>query len=107
MRHLYSAAEAEQAIKAARAVAPTLTDLLLWLRVQGSVLPPAPEGWTGADINRRTQDEVHDCLACGRRARCAFVAETDFHGDRWLDLCARCTYEVRQASDAAAAWAGP
>lgn len=39
-----------------------IAPLLAYLKVQGDLLPSAPPGWTGADITRRTKDEVHECI---------------------------------------------
>lgn len=74
--------------------------MLGWLKIEGDVLQAVRPGWTGADLNRRTQDEVHDCLRCGERAQAAYVAHTD-KGDRWLDLCWRDAYAARWALDEA------
>lgn len=76
--------------------ATDIAPLLAYLKVQGDLLEPVPPGWTGADITRRTHDEVHECIRCGERAQVAYVAETNA-GDRWLDLCARDAYEARRA----------
>lgn len=59
------------------------------LDVDPSVLPEAPSN-TGKElaraIERRTQDEIHDCLLCGQPAKTALVLNRK-DGNRWLDLC--------------------
>lgn len=65
----------------------TADGMLHLLKAEPTLLDPAPAGFTGADIIRRTQDEVHTCLRCGGRAQAAYVAATTA-GPRWLDLCA-------------------
>lgn len=76
---------------------PDIAELLRSIRRDGSVLPAVPVGWTGKDIHRRTDDEVHDCLICGGRAHMAYVAHTK-SGHRWLDLCMPCSSEVRRVA---------
>lgn len=73
-----------------------IAPLLAFLKVNGDLLPLVADDWTGEHITRRTQDEVHQCVRCPKRAQVAYVAETD-KGERWLDLCAHCAYEARQA----------
>jgi len=76
----------------------TNVDGFLWLlRTEPTLLPPAPEPFEGADIDRRRLDEVHPCLRCGKQANCAFVADTKM-GNRWLDLCHSCVYWLRKGA---------
>lgn len=67
---------------------------LVLLRDNPSLLPSAPIGATGPQMDHRRMDEVHDCVRCGARATLAVVADTTA-GPRWLDLCAPCGAEVR------------
>lgn len=68
--------------------------LLHLLKANPTLLPPAPDPFTGAHIEHRCHDEVNMCLRCGKRAQTAFVAHTDL-GPRWLDLCAPCNRWLR------------
>lgn len=60
------------------------------LQAEPTLLPEAPahEPGTG-DIDHRIKDEVHACLRCSKRARVAYVLNTEL-GKRWLDLCPQC-----------------
>lgn len=69
--------------------------MLYLLRAEPTLLPRAPDDVTAAQMDHRRLDEVHACLRCGKRAQCAFVADTDL-GKRWLDLCAACTHWLRR-----------
>lgn len=73
--------------------------MLYLLAAEPTLLPEAPSGATGADIERRRQDEVHPCLRCGKRAQVAYIAQMHI-GPRWLDLCPACNHAVRAAADA-------
>ncbi len=70
--------------------------MLYLLKAEPTLLPPAPADATGTHIERRRHDEVHACLRCGQRARCAYIAEMET-GNRWLDLCAACDHWLRSA----------
>lgn len=71
--------------------------MLLLLRAEPTLMPPAPTTDLGSAINRRREDEVHACLSCGGRAGHAFIAHTNA-GPRWLDLCWPCSAAVRRAN---------
>ena len=68
--------------------------MLHLLKAEPTLLPPGPVTELGRAIERRRMDEIHNCLHCGRRAQCAFVAHTEL-GNRWLDLCAECAHWLR------------
>lgn len=70
-----------------------------------TLLPVAPADDWATRIEHRVHDEVHSCLRCGERARCAYVAETRI-GPRWLDLCPPCTLDLRRALDETVRWDG-
>lgn len=65
---------------------PRGEDLLELLRLEPTLLDPAPRAITADVTDKRTQDEVHTCLRCGVRAKVAMVVESAI-GPRWLDLC--------------------
>jgi hypothetical protein len=71
--------------------------MLHLLKVNPSLMPEAPAQEPEKQIARRVNDEVHQCLRCGQRARFAFVAHTDW-GNRWLDLCAECAHWLRRTA---------
>jgi hypothetical protein len=73
------------------------TGLLYLLRDEPTLMDPAPADVDVPAMERRKLDEVHTCLGCGNRARCAVVADTEL-GPRWLDLCYGCVYEIRKAN---------
>jgi hypothetical protein len=68
----------------------TLTDVdrfLLLLRDNPTLLPPVVGDCPPGDaMGHRSQDEVHSCAQCGKRAQAALIAETTL-GPRWLDIC--------------------
>ncbi len=78
---------------------------LMILRDNPTLLDAAPDDSTAA-MERRRLDEVHTCLCCGERARCAIVAGTSF-GSRWLDLCAGCLNWLQTNATPAPLWPGP
>ncbi|MFE6305018.1 hypothetical protein [Nocardiopsis sp. NPDC057823] len=55
---------------------------------------------THTDIDRRTRDELHDCVRCGSRAQVAFLLgpspEAGLPAPRWVDLCSQCSTAVRE-----------
>ena len=72
--------------------------MLRLIKAEPTLLQQAPDTGTGVDIERRRQDEVHDCLGCGARATRACIALTSI-GPRWLDLCEACAVAVHDAND--------
>jgi hypothetical protein len=75
---------------------------LQWLlRENPTLLPAAPDDYSGVDINRRARAGTHMCLHCGGRAWTAYVADTKI-GARWLDLCPACARWFRAGNDALA-----
>lgn len=73
---------------------PSADGLLYLLRANPTLLPVAPPNVTAAMMTFRAKDQVHACLRCGKRAQCAYVAETS-QSRRWLDLCAACSHWLR------------
>ncbi|GAA0719243.1 hypothetical protein Drose_05580 [Dactylosporangium roseum] len=76
---------------------PDVEGFLRLLAAEPTLLPPAPADGIGDATRRRTQDEIHSCLRCGRRAQEAFIAGTRL-GPRWLDLCAACGHWLRTSA---------
>jgi hypothetical protein len=75
------------------------TDAFLYLlKIHPTLLPAAPAECTARDMGDRVGAEVHVCLRCGDRARCALVAHTEI-GPRWLDICQPCLYWLRTGAD--------
>lgn len=75
--------------------------MLHLLKVEPTLMPPAPEDATGEDIERRRNDEVHDCLVCGERATTALIVQDPngtWQGKRWLDLCMAHFIQVREVA---------
>lgn len=69
-----------------------------------TLLPLAPDGAGGSEIDHRVQSEVHACAYCGDLAQAAVIAqvpgEESAEGGpvkRWLDLCREHFDAVRQA----------
>lgn len=72
------------------------------IKANPTLLDPAPEypdEWVEA-INRRSQDEAHACLRCGKQAQYAIVASTPGR-PRFLDLCHEDLYWLRKHMDEA------
>ena len=68
------------------------------IKAEPTLLPVAPDDDWAVQIRLRTSGEIHLCLRCGQRARCAYIAETT-EGPRWLDLCPPCAIKLRDALD--------
>jgi hypothetical protein len=68
------------------------------IAAEPTLLPTAPADDWAAKIEQRRLGEVHSCLRCGQRARCAYIAHTNL-GPRWLDLCPPCDLTLRRALD--------
>lgn len=72
--------------------------MLTLLAVEPTLLPPAPAHADGTHMEHRRRDEIHQCLRCGQRAACAYIAvskEQPEAGPRWLDLCPACDHWLR------------
>lgn len=59
---------------------------LVLLRDNPTLLDPVTGIGDGAEMTRRSRDEVHSCVRCGARPATALIAST-LLGERWLDLC--------------------
>ena len=80
----------------------TAEGLLHLLRAEPALLPAAPADAGPEHIEHRRRDEIHECLRCGARAMCAYLAEAKDDprwaglGKRWLDLCPDCDQWLRR-----------
>ena len=80
--------------------------MLRLFAAEPTLLPLAPEGAGGPEIERRVQDEIHACAYCGDLAQTAAIVQvpgeqprTGRPVKRWLDLCMPHFGDVRQAAD--------
>ncbi|MER7761472.1 hypothetical protein [Streptomyces sp. NPDC097619] len=73
--------------------------LLHLIAAEPSLLAPAPEEPSTAELHLRVGYEEHLCLSCGDRATVAAIVNSEEAGSRWLDLCSACWTEVQVANE--------